>query len=70
MVKNFKNLLLRKQEADDLENWYTSIRYSSTTNVSYDDPGLTLTIFMRGLNLFLNAFAWVKAYTTLRANIF
>ena len=28
----------------------------------YDDPWLTLTIFMRGSNLFPNAFAWVKAY--------
>ena len=36
----------------------------------YDDPGLTLTFFMTGSNLFPNAFAWVKAYTALSANIF
>ena len=24
MVKTFKDLLLRNQEADDLENWYTA----------------------------------------------
>ena len=38
---------------------------------SYDDPGLTLTIFMTGSNLILNASVWVKAYNTaLSANIF
>ena len=37
---------------------------------SYDDPGLTLTIFMTGSNLFPNASAWVKAYTALSANVF
>ena len=36
---------------------------------SYDDPGLTFTIFMTGLDLFLNASAWVKAYTALSANV-
>ena len=38
--------------------------------VSYGDPGLTLTIFMTGSNLFLNASAWVKAYIALSANVF
>ena len=38
--------------------------------VSYDDPGLTLTIFMTVLNLFPNASAWMKAYTALSANVF
>ena len=37
---------------------------------SYDDPGLTVTIFMTGSYLFTNASAWVKAYTALSANIF
>ena len=37
---------------------------------SYDDPGLTLTIFMTGSNLFTNASAWVKAYTALSGNVF
>ena len=37
---------------------------------SYDDPRLTLTIFMKGSNLFPNASAWVKAYTALSANVF
>ena len=37
---------------------------------SYDDPELTMTIFMTGSDLFLNASAWVKAYTALCANVF
>ena len=36
---------------------------------SYDDTGLTLTIFMTGSNLFPNASACVKAYTALSADI-
>ena len=36
----------------------------------YQRSGLTLTIFMTGSNLFLNASAWVKAYTGLSANVF
>ena len=36
----------------------------------YDDPGLTLTIFMTGPNLLSNASAWMKAYTALSANVF
>ena len=51
-------------------NLVYNIRYSSTTNISYDDLGLTLTTFMTGSNLFLNASAWVKAYTALSANVF
>ena len=42
-------------------------RVLSTTNVLYDGPGLTLSIFMTGSNLFPNASAWVKAYTALSA---
>ena len=63
MVKNFKNLLLRNQEADDLETWFTTSDTRVLPMFSYDDPGLTLTIFMTVSNLFLNASAWVKAYT-------
>ena len=37
---------------------------------SYNDSGLTLTIFMTGSNLFPNAYALVKAYTALGADIF
>ena len=37
---------------------------------SYDDPVLTLTIFMTGSNLFPNVSAWVKAYTAFGANLF
>ena len=37
---------------------------------SYDVPELTTTIFMTGSNLFPNASVWVKAYTTLSANVF
>ena len=70
MVKNFKNLHLRNQEADDLETWYTASDTQVLPMFSYDDPGLTLTIFMTGSNLFQNAFACVKAYTALSANVF
>ena len=65
MVKNLKNIL-RNQEADDLETWYTA---SGTTNVLVDH-GLIMTIFMTGSNLFPSASAWVKAYTALSANVF
>ena len=37
---------------------------------SYDDPGLTLTIFVTESNLFPNSSAWLKAYTALSANVF
>ena len=70
MVKNLKNLLLRNQEADDLETWYTASGTQVLPMFSYDDPGLTLTIFMTGSNLFPNASAWVKAYTALSADVF
>ena len=53
-----------------LRNLVYSIGYSSTTNISYDDLGLTLTIFMTWSNLFPNASAWVKAYIALSANVF
>ena len=36
----------------------------------YDDPGLTLTMFMTVSNLFPNASAWVKTYTALSVNVF
>ena len=68
MVKKFKNLLLRNQEADELETWYTASSTRVIPMFSYDDPGLTLAIFMTGSNLFLNSSAWVKAYTALSAN--
>ena len=60
MVKNFKNLFLWNQEADDLETWYTALGTQVLSMFLCDDPGLTLTIFMTGSNLFPNAFAWVK----------
>ena len=37
---------------------------------SNDDPGLTLTIFMTGLNLFPDASLWVTAYKALSAHVF
>ena len=61
MVKNFENLLLRNQEADDLETWYTASGTRILPMFSYGDPGLTMTIFMTGSNLFPNASAWLKA---------
>ena len=69
MVKDFKNLLLRIQEADDLKTWYTASGTRVLPMFSYDDHGLTLTIFMTGSNLSPNASAWVKAYTALSANV-
>ena len=70
MMKNLKNLFLWNQEADDLETWYIASGTRVLPMFSYDDPGLTLTIFMTGSNLFPNASAWVKAYTLLSANVF
>ena len=43
--KNFKNLLFRIHEADDLETWYTGSGPRVLPMFSCDDPGLTLTIF-------------------------
>ena len=63
MVKNFKNFVLWNQEADDLETWYTASGTRVLQMFSYGDTGFTLTIFMRGSNLLLNASAWVKTYT-------
>ena len=40
--KTIKNVLLRNQEADDIENWYKA---SSTQVLPNDDTGLTLSIF-------------------------
>ena len=59
MVKNLKHLLLWIQEADDLETWYTALgtRVLHVPMFSYDGPGLPLTIFMTGSNLFPNASA-------------
>ena len=37
---------------------------------SNDNPGLILTIFMTGLNLFSDASVWVTDYTTLSALVF
>ena len=62
-VKTFKNLLLRNQEADNLETWYTATGTQVLPNYSNDDTGLTLTISMTWSNLFPNASAWVTAYT-------
>ena len=71
MVNSFKNLLLlRNQQADDLETWYTASGTRVLPMFSYDYPGLTLSIFMTGSNLFPNASAWVKAYKALSANVF
>ena len=52
MVKNFENLLLRNQEADDLQTWYTASGTRVLPTSSNDDPGLTLTIFITVSNLF------------------
>ena len=69
MVKNFKNLL-RNQEADNLETWYTASGTRVLPMFSYDDPWLTMTIFMTGSNLFPIDSAWVKDFTVLSASVF
>ena len=69
-VKNFKKLLLRNQEAVDLETWYTALGTQVLPMFSYYDPSLTLTILTARSNLFPNASAWMKAYTALSANFF
>ena len=61
---------LRNHEADDLETWYTASGTRVLPMSLYDDPGLTLTIFMTRSKLFPNGSAWVKAYTALSANVF
>ena len=72
MVKTFKQFLLRNQEADDLETWYTATGiqlliqqrvFNYCEICSNDDTFLTLTIFMAWSNLFSNASTWMKAYT-------
>ena len=63
MVKTFKNLLLRNQETDDLETWYTASGTKYYLVCSNDDTGLTLTSFMTWPKLFPNTYAWVKVYT-------
>ena len=62
--------LLWNQEANDLKTWFTASGTQVLPIFSNGDPGLTLTIFMTVSNLFLNASAWVKAYTALSANVF
>ena len=37
--ENFKNLLLRNQEDDDLETWYIALDTRVLPMFSYDDPG-------------------------------
>ena len=44
--EKFQNLLLRNQDADDLETWYTGSGTRVLPMFSYDDPGLTLTIII------------------------
>ena len=62
--------LLRNQEADDLETWYTASGTRVLPMFSYDDPGLTMTILMTGSDFFPNASAWVNACTALSASVF
>ena len=65
-----EKLVLRNQEADYLESWYTTSGTRVLPMFSSDDPGLNLTIFMTGSDLFSNASAWMKANTALSANVF
>ena len=62
--KNLENkILLRNQEADDLETWYTASGTQVLSNFFKWRHWLTLPIFMTWSNLFRDASAWVKAYT-------
>ena len=71
MVKNFKNIFLRNQEADDLKLGiqHRVLEYYQCVHMMTFHM-MTLTIFMTGSYLFRNASAWVKAYTALSANVF
>ena len=48
LVKTLKNLLLRNQQADDLETWYAASGAKVLQACSNDDPGMTLTILQQG----------------------
>ena len=52
MVKTFKNVLLRNQEADDIETWYEAPSTQVLPNGSNDDTGMTLSIFYDMVNFF------------------
>ena len=52
--KKLEKSHLQNQEADDLETWYIASGTQVLPMFSYKDPGLTMTIFMTGSNLFLN----------------
>ena len=67
MVK--KSKIFRNQEADDLETWYTASG-NWLPIISNNNPGLTLTIFMPGSDLFPNASGWVIAYKALCVHVF
>ena len=56
-------LLLRNQETNDLDAWYTASVLKYYQICSNDSTGLTLTIFMTWPNLFPNASAWMKVNT-------
>ena len=61
MVKNFKNLLLRNQEADNLETWYTASGTQVLPMFSYGDPGLALTIFYDRVKFISECFCMAKS---------
>ena len=53
MVKMLKNLLLQKQQTNDLETWYVALSMQVLSRLfkSNYDPGLTLTYFTPRSNL-------------------
>ena len=61
--KNFKNLLLQNQKADDLESRYVASGARVLQICSNDDPKLTLTYFTARSNLVPYAFVWKKGKT-------
>ena len=61
--KIWKKILLRNQEADDLETWYTASGTQVLSDFFKLRHWVDLAIFMTWSNLFRDASAWVKAYT-------
>ena len=51
MVKTFKNLLLQNRQTDFLETRYVASGTPAHYSCTYDDPGLTLTLFTARSNL-------------------
>ena len=65
----WSSLLLRNEEVDDIETWYTASGTQVLPNLFKDDTGLTLPIFMIWSDLFPNASAYT-AYSHVFPSLF